>query len=245
MIKVENLRVRLKEKLVLDKVNLTIKRGESLVIAGPSGCGKTIFLKTILGLVPAETGIILIENQDVLKLNRAEMLKLREKIGMVFQNSALFDSLTIWENVGFFSLYHSHLSEKEIRTRAVEALANVGLVGVEDLRPEQLSGGMKKRAAIARALFSQPKILFYDEPTTGLDPITSENITHLMKDIHQRLGTTEITVTHDVKLASRIADRIALLEEGKVEEVGTFEDLKRTSQSPLIKNYLTAFETSV
>jgi phospholipid/cholesterol/gamma-HCH transport system ATP-binding protein len=243
MIEVRDLQVRLEEKLVLDGVNLAVQKGESLVIAGPSGCGKSVFLKTVLGLMPAESGAIFIKGRNVLEMNQAQLLKLRERIGMVFQNSALFDSLTIWENVGFFSLYHSRLAEKEIKTQACQALAGVGLAGVEDLRPEQLSGGMKKRASIARALFSRPEILFYDEPTTGLDPITSENITRLTMDIHRRLGTTDITVTHDVKLAGRIADRIALLENGKVEEVGTFEELRKVSRSPLIKSYLEAFET--
>ena len=157
---------------------------------------------------------------------------------MVFQNSALLGSLTVWENVGFYYLYHTDYTEAKIKGMAVDILKSVGMENVEDLLPEQLSGGMKKRVSVARALISKPEVLFYDEPTTGLDPITAESITNLIKDIHRRLGTTDITVTHDVRLASRISDRIALVEAGRIEDIGTFEELKKKSQNPIIRSFV-------
>jgi len=238
IIEIRNLKVRFENKIVLNGVNLGVKKGESLVIVGPSGCGKTVFLKTILGLIRAEEGQIIIDGKDILKCDENEILEIRKKIGMVFQSSALFDSLSVWENVGFSLLYHSELKEEEIKERVREVLKAVKLEGIENLMPEELSGGMKKRVAIARTLISKPQILFYDEPTTGLDPITSESITQLIKEIHEKFGTTDLTVTHDVKLAWSIAERIALLEDGKISEIGTFEELKRKSQNLLIKSFV-------
>jgi len=165
-------------------------------------------------------------------------MEIRSKIGMVFQNSALFDSLNIWQNVGFYYLYHSKKSEEEIKEMAIKALETVELKNVENLMPEQLSGGMKKRVSIARALISKPDILFYDEPTTGLDPITSENITSLMKKIHSQYGTTDITVTHDIKLARAISDRIGLVENGRIVEIGSFDYLREKSNHTLIRSFV-------
>ena len=244
LIEVQGVTVEFNRKTVLNGISLSVRKGESLVIAGPSGCGKSVFLKTMLGLIECREGTIRIAGTDIVDAPRPRIMELRSKIGMVFQNSALFDSLMIWENVGFFFLHHSSLAEDLIREKAIEALKAVDLTGVEDLLPEQLSGGMKKRVSIARALISNPEILCYDEPTTGLDPITSENITRLMEKIHKQFSTTDIVVTHDVKLASRIADRIALLENGEVADIGTFEELRGTSKNPLIISYLEAFGNS-
>ena len=238
IIKVENLKVDFEGKRVLNGVNIGINEGESIVIVGSSGCGKTVLLKTILGLIQPVEGEIYIFGKNILKIPEEEVLKIRKEIGMVFQNSALFDSMNVWQNVGFYYLYHTEMKEEKIREKVRKVLKDVELENVEELMPEQLSGGMKKRVSIARALISEPKILFYDEPTTGLDPITSESITRLMKDIHRKFRTTTITVTHDVKLASVISDRIALLENGKIAEVGTFEELRRKSTNPLIRSFV-------
>lgn len=238
IIKVKNLVVELGGKRVLDGLNIEINEGESIVIVGSSGCGKTVLIKTILGLIDAEEGEIYIFGRNILKIPEEEVLKIKKKIGMVFQNSALFDSMNVWQNVGFYYLYHTDMREEEVKEKVRKALESVGLKDVEELMPEQLSGGMKKRVSIARALISEPEILFYDEPTTGLDPITSESITKLMKEIHEKFKTTTITVSHDVKLASIISDRIALLENGKIAEIGTFEELRGKSENPLIKSFV-------
>ena len=238
IIKVVNLKVAFGEKTVLENLNLSVEKGESLVLVGSSGCGKTVLIKTIIGLIEPEGGEIFIYGKNIVKLPLKEIMEIRSKIGMVFQNSALFDSLNIWQNVGFYYLYHSKKSEEEIKEMAIKALETVELKNVENLMPEQLSGGMKKRVSIARALISKPDILFYDEPTTGLDPITSENITSLMKKLHSQYGTTDITVTHDIKLARAISDRIGLVENGKIVEIGSFDYLREKSNHPLIRSFI-------
>lgn len=238
IIKVVNLKVAFGEKTVLENLNLSVEKGESLVLVGSSGCGKTVLIKTIIGLIEPEEGEIFIYGKDIVKLPLKEIMKIRSKIGMVFQNSALFDSLNIWQNVGFYYLYHSKKSKEEIKKMAIKALETVELKNVENLMPEQLSGGMKKRVSIARALISKPDILFYDEPTTGLDPITSENITSLMKKIHSQYGTTDITVTHDIKLARAISDRIGLVENGRIVEIGSFDYLREKSNHTLIRSFV-------
>ncbi len=238
IIKVVNLKVAFGEKTVLENLNLSVEKGESLVLVGSSGCGKTVLIKTIIGLIEPEGGEIFIYGKNIVKLPLKEIMEIRSKIGMVFQNSALFDSLNIWQNVGFYYLYHSKKSEEEIKEMAIKALETVELKNVENLMPEQLSGGMKKRVSIARALISKPDILFYDEPTTGLDPITSENITSLMKKIHSQYGTTDITVTHDIKLARAISDRIGLVENGRIVEIGSFDYLREKSNHTLIRSFV-------
>ncbi|HOV21278.1 MAG TPA: ATP-binding cassette domain-containing protein [bacterium] len=238
IIKVVNLKVVFEAKVVLDMLNLSVEKGESIVLVGSSGCGKTVLIKTIIGLIEPVEGEIFINGQNILNLPEEKIREIRSRIGMVFQNSALFDSLTTWENVGFYYLYHTDKSKEEIKKMAIEVLENVGLEGVEDLMPEQLSGGMKKRVSIARALISRPEILFYDEPTTGLDPITSSNITSLMKKIHLKFNTTDVIVTHDIKLAREISDRIGLVENGKIVEIGTFDFLREKSNHPLIRSFV-------
>jgi len=238
IIKVVNLKVAFGEKTVLENLNLSVEKGESLVLVGSSGCGKTVLIKTIIGLIEPEGGEIFIYGKNIVKLPLKEIMEIRSKIGMVFQNSALFDSLNIWQNVGFYYLYHSKKSKEEIKEMAIKALETVELKNVENLMPEQLSGGMKKRVSIARALISKPDILFYDEPTTGLDPITSGNITSLMKKIHSQYGTTDITVTHDIKLARAISDRIGLVENGRIVEIGSFDYLREKSNHTLIRSFV-------
>lgn len=239
IIEVRNLWVKFGNKEVLKDINFEIKKGESVVIIGPSGCGKTVLIKTILGIIKSYKGEIYIFGKNIKNLKEEEVKKIKEKIGMVFQNSALFDSLNVWENVGFYYLYHTDRNKEEIKKMAVEILKKLGLdEDVIYMMPEQLSGGMKKRVSIARALISNPAIIFYDEPTTGLDPITSEGLTELIKKIHNDFNTTDITVTHDVKLASRIGKRLILIDNGKIVESGTYEELKEKSEHPLIRSYV-------
>jgi phospholipid/cholesterol/gamma-HCH transport system ATP-binding protein len=239
IISVKNLYVKLKNREILNDINFDIENGESVVIVGPSGCGKTVLIKTILGIIKKYRGEIYIFGKNVDVLTEEGMKEIKEKIGVVFQNSALFDSLTVWENVGFYYLYHTNKSKDEVKKFAIEILKSLGLEeNVADMMPEELSGGMKKRVSIARALISKPQIIFYDEPTTGLDPITSENLTQLIKKIHNNYNTTDITVTHDVKLASRIGKRLILIDEGKIVESGTYEELREKSNHPIIRSYV-------
>ncbi|HPP29317.1 MAG TPA: ATP-binding cassette domain-containing protein [bacterium] len=238
VINLRDVKVSLNSNDVLKGINLDVKQGESLVIVGSSGCGKTVLLKTILGLIPITGGDIYLFGEKINGAPKSKIMELRSRVGMVFQSSALFDSLTVWENVGFYYLNHSDMTDEQIRTLAIEILKDVGMDGFEDFLPEQLSGGMKKRVSIARALISKPEIIFYDEPTTGLDPIMAESITELMMDMHKKFKTTDITVTHDIKLASLISDRIALIENGAIEEIGTFEELRKKSKNPLIRSFL-------
>lgn len=238
IIKLENVSVRFGNTEVLKKINLEVKKGESLVIVGSSGCGKTVLLKTILGLIPVAEGDIFLFGERINGAPKKRIMELRSRMGMVFQSSALFDSMSVWENVGFYYLTHTDMTEERIRELARKKLEEVGMEKFEEFLPEQLSGGMKKRVSIARALISNPEVVFYDEPTTGLDPITADSITELIIEIHRKFKTTDITVTHDVKLAFRISDRIALMEDGTIKEIGTFDKLKRISQSPLIKSFI-------
>ena len=177
VINLRDVKVSLNSNDVLKGINLDVKQGESLVIVGSSGCGKTVLLKTILGLIPITGGDIYLFGEKINGAPKSKIMELRSRVGMVFQSSALFDSLTVWENVGFYYLNHSDMTDEQIRTLAIEILKDVGMDGFEDFLPEQLSGGMKKRVSIARALISKPEIIFYDEPTTGLDPIMAESIT--------------------------------------------------------------------
>jgi len=238
IISLRNVRVRLNSTEVLKGINLEVKQGESLVIVGSSGCGKTVLLKTILGLIPITEGEIYLFGEKINGAPKSKIMELRSRVGMVFQSSALFDSLTVWENVGFYYLNHSTLTDEKIRSLVRDILKDVGMDGFDEFLPEQLSGGMKKRVSIARALISKPEIIFYDEPTTGLDPIMAESITQLLIDMHKKFKTTDITVTHDIKLAAHISDRIALIDNGTIEELGTFEDLRQKSQSPLIRSFM-------
>lgn len=238
IIELKNLRVSFEGNQVLKGINLDVRKGESIVVVGSSGCGKSVLLKTILGLIKPDSGEVYIFGEKTSSLPEEKMLEIRRRIGMVFQSSALFDSLKVWENVGFYYIQHSEMERNEIYKKAKEILENVGMGGFDDFMPEQLSGGMKKRVSIARALISKPEILFYDEPTTGLDPLTSGSITHLISQVHNRFQTTDVTVTHDIKLASRISDRIALLEDGIIQEIGTFSELKETSKNPLIMSFI-------
>jgi phospholipid/cholesterol/gamma-HCH transport system ATP-binding protein len=223
---------------VLRGVNLRVLSGESMVVIGGSGTGKSVILKHIIGLLRPDSGRVLIEGTDISTLSENALSEVRKKFGMLFQASALFDSLSVWENVGFALRQHTHLSDQRIRAIATEKLATVGLKEVEDRMPAELSGGMKKRVGLARAIATEPKILLYDEPTTGLDPIMADVINELICELKQRLSVTSVAITHDMKSAYKIADRIAMLYQGKIEEVGTPDEIRGT-QNQVVQQFIT------
>ena len=224
---------RLGTKVVLRGVDLSVSRGECLVVIGRSGTGKSVLLKHVVGLLQPDRGTVRVNGIDVSKLDEGELLALREEMGMLFQGGALFDSMLVGENVGLALREHTPLPERQIEEVVAEKLALVGLTGTEGQRPSSLSGGMKKRAALARALAMNPKIMLYDEPTTGLDPITADVINRLIRRLQERLGMTSIAVTHDMRSAYHIADRIAMLHEGRIHAIGTPDEIQATRDSIL------------
>lgn len=225
-------------KNVLNGVNLKINKGESVVIIGGSGAGKSVLLKHIIGLLKPDKGRVMIDNIDLIKLNENELNNIRKRFGMLFQASALFDSMSVWENVGFGLKQHTRLSDKEIKEIAIQKLNMVGLVGVEDLMPSELSGGMRKRVGLARAIAMEPEILLYDEPTTGIDPIMADAINDLIIEMRKELNVTSVAITHDMKSAYKIADKIAMLYNGLIIGVGSPDEVKNTSD-PIIKQFIT------
>lgn len=235
MIRIENISKSFGDKKVLDGVNLSVAKGESFLIIGRSGAGKTVLLKNIIGLLRPDLGKIFIDGVDITTLDKNDLEKVRLKFGLVFQSSALFDFLTIEENVGFFLYQHSNLKKSEIRERVKKTLALVGLEGIEESYPHQLSGGMKKRVAIARAVIYNPKIIIYDEPTTGIDPIAIDKIVSLIEDLHNRLSITSLIVTHDLEVGLKLSQRLAFLLGGRIIFNGTKEDLKNTNDSRVVQ----------
>jgi phospholipid/cholesterol/gamma-HCH transport system ATP-binding protein len=216
-IRLRNLRKSFGEKLVLDGIDLDIMPGTSMVVIGGSGTGKSVLLKCILGLLDPDAGTIEIDGTDILRLPRRDQEQIRSRIGMLFQNGALFDSLPVWENVAFGLLAKRRLTRIEARERAAKVLAEVGLdPDVGGMWPSELSGGMQKRVALARAIAAQPDILFFDEPTTGLDPIMGAVIDELILSCVKHLGSTAVAITHDMPSARRIGDRAAMLYQGKI-----------------------------
>jgi phospholipid/cholesterol/gamma-HCH transport system ATP-binding protein len=238
MIEIENLHKRFGSKVVLAGLTLTIERGETMVVIGGSGTGKSVLLKHIIGLMKPDQGRVVVDGQDVGSLDETELTDLRKKFGMLFQGAALFDSLSVWENVGFALTQHSKRPPREIREIAREKLAMVGLKGVEDLMPAELSGGMKKRVGLARAIANDPQIILYDEPTTGLDPIMADVINELVIRLKHQLKMTSIAITHDMTSAYKIADRIAMLYQGQIQEVGTPDEI-RASRNPIVRQFIT------
>ena len=223
---------------VLDNLNLNIKDGETTVIIGRSGCGKSVLLKHIIGLLKPDSGHVLIDGKDTTRMDEKELNEIRMKFGMLFQGAALFDSLTVLENVGFSMLEHSSATKEEITKRVEECLALVGLKGIEDKKPAELSGGMRKRVGLARAIFLRPRIILYDEPTTGLDPIMGDSINDLIVQLHSKLNITSIAVTHDMTSAYKIGDRITMLYNGKIIADGNPEQIKNT-KDPIVKQFIT------
>ena len=227
LISLRDLDLRFAEHVVLDGISLDVWPGETVCILGGSGAGKSTILRLILGLIQPNGGQILVRGQDVATASRDELLELRKDMGMVFQEAALFDSLTVYDNVAFYLHEHEDLAENEVAARVHEALRMVDLdpEQVEDLLPAELSGGMKKRVGIARALIHQPSILLYDEPTSGLDPITTRTIDDLILKLQRELGVTSVVVTHDIRSAFRIGNRVALLFRGKIMFQGSPEEM--------------------
>ena len=216
-LRLRGVRKQFGDKVVLDGIDLEVMPGTSMVVIGGSGSGKSVLLKCIIGIMEPDAGVIEIDGRDVLQLEPREREAARARIGMLFQNSALFDSLPVWENVAFGVLARQKIPRANARTRAVEVLAQVGLAAsVGDLWPAELSGGMQKRVGLARAIASQPDMLFFDEPTTGLDPIMGAIIDGLIVDCVKRLGSTAVAITHDMPSARRIGDRAAMIYAGKI-----------------------------
>ena len=233
----QNVWKRLGRKEVLRGVDLDVPQGECLVIIGRSGTGKSVLLKHVVGLMNPDEGAVHVNGVDVSGLREGELLELRRGMGMLFQGGALFDSMTVGENVGLPLREHTSMPEPQVEIVVSEKLSLVGLEGTETMRPSNLSGGMKKRAALARSLVLNPKIMLYDEPTTGLDPITSDLINRLIRRLQKRLGMTSIAVTHDMRSAYHIADRIAMLHEGRIHAVGTPDEIQAT-QDPAVRQFI-------
>jgi phospholipid/cholesterol/gamma-HCH transport system ATP-binding protein len=227
MIKVENIYKNFEKRCVLCGVNLEVCSGQTVVIVGSSGVGKSILLKTLVGLIKSDRGSVTIDNVDITKCAPSDLQKIQKKIGYVFQEAALFDSLNIFENVAFGLRTLTNLDEQGIKNRVAKCLAMVGLKNVEHLKPANLSGGMKKRVAIARAISYKPNYILYDEPTTGLDPIMADIISDLIISL-KSLNVSSIVVTHDMNSAYKIADKIMMIYEGKIIFSGTPEEVKST-----------------
>ena len=238
MIVIEDLHKSFGDNKVLRGVNLKIEKGKTFVIIGRSGCGKSVLLKHIIGILKPDKGRILIDGCDITKLNEKRLNEVRKKFGMLFQGAALFDSLTVEENVAFGLRRHTNLSREETRRIVNEKLGLVGLARNGFLRPAELSGGMKKRVGLARAIAMAPEIILYDEPTTGVDPIMGDAINELIIELHDKLKIISIAVTHDIASAYKIADRIAMLYEGKIIEVGTPKEIKNT-KNPIVRQFIT------
>lgn len=222
---------------VLDNIDLDVYKGETLAVLGPSGTGKSTVLRSMIGLLEPNEGQIFIQGEDVSGLDEDGWNRLRMKMGMVFQYSALFDFLTVGENVAFGLRQHTDKSNEEIQGIVTQMLDLVGLPGTQDLYPAELSGGMKKRVGLARAIAVNPEIVLYDEPTAGLDPIMSRNISRLIKKTQEQLHVTSVLVTHDMQSAFYAADRVAMLYEGHIVAIGTAEEMKN-STNPIVKAFI-------
>jgi len=242
MITVDNIYKSFGKLAVLSGVDLEIKQGESLVIIGQSGCGKSVLLKLLVALLRPDSGRILVDGKDIYTLHHSELTDYRRRFGVLFQSAALFDSMTAEENVGFALKESLHFPAGQIKDIVGEKLALVGLADVGPKMPAEISGGMKKRVALARAIAADPDILLYDEPTTGLDPITADMINELIVSVNKKLGVTSIAVTHDMASAAKIADRIVMLYQGKVVWDGTPTQIHQTD-NPLVKQFINGSST--
>ena len=237
MIEVRNLKKNFGPNPVLNGVSFGIEKGDSLVIIGRSGSGKSVLLKHLIGLLKPDAGQVLIEGEDITGMNERELLRVRRRFGMVFQGAALFDSMNVAENVGFAFRRDRRLTEKEITRKVSESLEMVDLPGIEYKNPSELSGGMRKRVGLARAIVYEPEIVLYDEPTTGLDPIVSDSIDQLMMRVRDRLRVTTVVVTHDMRTARRLGQRILMLHDKTIYATGTPEDIFG-SQDPVVKQFI-------
>jgi phospholipid/cholesterol/gamma-HCH transport system ATP-binding protein len=237
MIELRDIHKSFDSKVVLSGVNLKVEKGESVVVIGGSGSGKSVLLKHIIGLLKPDKGTVIINSTDLAQLDEDGLNEMRKRFGMLFQSAALFDSMTVWENVGFGLKRHTRLTDREIKEIAVQKLGLVGLVNIENLMPSELSGGMKKRVGLARAIAMEPEILLYDEPTTGLDPIMADAINDLIVKMREKLNVTSVAITHDMKSAYRIADTVAMLYNGAIIVKGTPEEIRHTAD-PVVRQFI-------
>jgi phospholipid/cholesterol/gamma-HCH transport system ATP-binding protein len=236
MIEIKNLHKKFGSKEVLKGIDLNIKKGETIVIIGRSGCGKSVLIKHIVGLLQPDQGYVKVEGRIVSDLNEKELYQLRKKFGFLFQGAALFDSMTVEENVGL-SLMESSAKphQEEIHKVVDEKLSIVSLAGANKLKPAELSGGMKKRVGLARALVTNPDYILYDEPTTGLDPIMSDSIDKLIKELAEKLNVTSIVVTHDMQSVKNVADKVAMIHDGTIYFVGTPDEMLRSKDTVIVE----------
>ena len=237
MIRLVDLYKSFGKQKVLGGIDLQIEEGKTTVIIGRSGGGKSVLLKHIIGLLRPDSGQVLIDGTDIAKLGESKLNEIRKKFGMLFQEAALFDSMTVGENVAFPLREHTGMKEKEIRETVADRLHSVGLTGVEEKMPSELSGGMRKRVGLARAIAMHPQIVLFDEPTTGLDPVMTEAINRLIIDTQKKFNLTCVVISHDIQSIFEIGDRIAMLYEGKIIEYGTPEELK-ASRNPVMVQFL-------
>ena len=237
MIEVRDLEKSFGAQKVLDGVSLRIETGESVVIIGRSGGGKSVLLKHLIGLIKPDAGSVLIDGESIEMMNERQLLQVRSKFGMLFQSAALFDSLTVAENVGFAFRRNRDVSEAEVRQKVAQALEVVELPGVENKKPSELSGGMRKRVGLARAIVYQPQIVLYDEPTTGLDPIVSDTIDKLILRVRDRFKVTSVVVTHDMRSARRVGQRILMLHNKKIYATGTPDEIFN-SNDPVVRQFI-------
>lgn len=237
MIEIRGLSKRFGKKVVLDGLDLTVPKGKNTVVIGGSGTGKSVLIKCVVGLLRPDSGEIRIDGEDVTKMDERELVRVRRKFGMLFQGAALFDSLNVGDNVAFALRRLKMFPERQIQDVVEEKLTMVGLRDIQRLMPAELSGGMKKRVGLARAIAAEPDILLYDEPTTGLDPIMADVINDLIVSLRESLGVTSISITHDMASAYKIADYIAMLYKGRIVEVGTPAEI-RGSSNPVVRQFV-------
>lgn len=236
-IEVKDIKKAFDENVVYRGLDLSIDRGETITIIGGSGSGKSVLLKMLIGIIKPDEGGILIDGVNIVPVAEDELVKIRKRIGMLFQGSALFDSVSVGENVGYGLKRHTELNEAKIEKKVEKCLEMVGLPKIEGMMPADLSGGMKKRVALARAIAYDPEIILYDEPTTGLDPTNARRINNLICEMQKLLNVTSIVVTHDMESAFEVSDRMAMLYKGKIAAVGTTNEIRK-SKEPLVTDFI-------
>lgn len=225
-------------KVVLNNLDLEVRNNESMVVVGGSGTGKSVLIKTIIGLISPDSGTIKLDDHNITNISGKARDKLMSRFGFLFQGGALFDSLTVWENIAFFLIHNKYMPEKQAKEKALMKLQDVGLdSSVMGLRPSELSGGMQKRVALARAIVNDPEIIFFDEPTTGLDPIMANVIADLIIKCRKKLGSTTITITHDIESVRKIASRVAMLHEGRIVWIGDADKIDK-SGNPVLDQFI-------
>ena len=243
MIELKQVNMAYKDRVVLNNIDLTVEKGEIMVVIGPSGAGKSTLLRLIIGLLKPDSGEIWVDGREISKLNEDQLNEIRRNMGMVFQYSALFDSMTVGENVGFGLRQHTTMKESQVQTVVRRTLRLVGMMGRENIMPNELSGGMKKRVSLARAIAINPAIVLFDEPTAGLDPVMSSTINRLILSTQRILGVTSVVVTHDMDSAFTVADRIAMIYDGHIIALGTPDEI-RESHNPKVQQFISGVKAT-